>query len=61
MTHPTRTTPPTLAEVVDKISDRDMTEMCLAVNTTLGPDKAWRLAELVTAARKVVEAGRGKP
>jgi hypothetical protein len=56
MTHPTRIPPaqPTLAEVVAKISDRDMTEMCLAINTTLGPQKAWLLAELVTAARKVV-------
>jgi hypothetical protein len=53
MTHPARqpATPP-LADVVAKISDRDMTEMCLAVNTVLGPQKAWLLAELVAAARK---------
>jgi len=57
MTHPTRqpATPP-LAEVIAKISDRDMTEMCLAVNTALGPQKAWLLAELVAAARKASAA-----
>jgi hypothetical protein len=55
MTHPTKNPAvPTLAEVVVKISDRDMTEMCLAVNTILGPSKAWLLAELVQAAKKEV-------
>ena len=57
MTHPTRQpATPQLADVVAKISDRDMTEMCLAVNTTLGPQKAWLLAELVTSARKASAA-----
>jgi hypothetical protein len=55
VTHPTRNPAvPPLAEVLARISDRDMTEMCLAVNTTLGPEKAWRLAELVQAARREV-------
>jgi hypothetical protein len=52
MTHPTRNPhTPDLRDVLAKISDRDMTEMALAVNIALGPQKAWLIAELVAAAR----------
>ena len=60
MTHPTRAPAPSLAEVVAKISDRTMTEMALAVNMNLGPEKAWIIAELVAAARAEVAKNEGK-
>jgi len=65
MTHPTRApgglTP---AEAMARISDREMTEMCLAVNLAMGSAAANRLLDLFAAARRETarrEAGRGGP
>ena len=56
MTHPTRFThPPSLKEAVARISDKDMTHMCLAVNQTFGSAMAGRLMDLIVAARKEVK------
>lgn len=56
MTHPTRvnTGALTVADAMRRISDRDMTEMCLAVNTVLGTAKANKLLDLFGAARKAI-------
>ncbi|MFV0382611.1 hypothetical protein [Paracoccus sp. (in: a-proteobacteria)] len=54
MTHPTRTVTGTLsvADALNRISDQDMTEMCLAVNMAKGQAAANRLLDLFGAARK---------
>lgn len=54
MTHPTRNPPSkiTVAEAMRAITDRDMTEMCLAVNMQMGSAAANRLLELFGAARR---------
>lgn len=53
MTHPTRFThPPSLKEAVARITDADMTHMCLAVNQLFGSAMASRLMDLIAAARK---------
>ena len=53
MTHPTRMDhPPSLKAAVERISDEDMTRMCLAVNQTFGQGMAGRLMDLIVAARK---------
>lgn len=53
MTHPTRFQhPPSLKDAADRISDEDMTRMCLAVNQTFGNAMAGRLMDLIVAARK---------
>ena len=60
-THPTRekTTLP-LSEAVKRISDKDMTEMCLTVNMTFGSAMANKLLDLIGAARREVrERGEG--
>lgn len=55
MTHPTRFEhPPPLKDAVARISDKDMTHMCLAVNQTFGSAMAGRLMDLIAAARKEV-------
>ena len=56
MTHPTRFEhPPSLKDAVARISDKDMTHMCLAVNQTFGSAMAGRLMDLIVAARKEVK------
>ena len=53
MTHPTRMDhPPSLKDAADRISDEDMTRMCLAVNQVFGNAMAGRLMDLIVAARK---------
>ncbi len=53
MTHPTRFEhPPSLKIAVERISDEDMTRMCLAVNQTFGNAMAGRLMDIIVAARK---------
>ncbi len=53
MTHPTRFEhPPSLKIAVERISDEDMTRMCLAVNQVFGNAMAGRLMDLIVAARK---------
>jgi len=56
MTHPTRLPDTTLsvAEAMRRIGDRDMTEMCLAVNSMFGTAKANKLLALFGAARREV-------
>lgn len=60
-THPTRekiTLP--LSEAVKRISDKDMTEMCLTVNRTFGSAMANKLLDLIGAARREArERGEG--
>ncbi len=60
MTHPTRFEhPPSLKVAVERISDGEMTRMCLAVNQLFGSGLAGRLMDLIVAARKEVkEYGR---
>ena len=56
MTHPTRFThPPSLKEAVARITDADMTHMCLAVNQLFGSAMASKLMDLIVAARKEVK------
>lgn len=56
MTHPTRFEhPPSLKVAVERISDDEMTRMCLAVNQTFGSGLAGRLMDLIVAARKEVK------
>lgn len=54
MTHPTR--PPasalTAADAMRRITDREMTEMCLAVNMQMGSAAANKLLDLFGAARR---------
>ena len=59
MTHPTRQldTHMTAAEAMRLISDREMTEMCLAVNSMFGTDRANKLLNLFGAARRELQAG----
>lgn len=53
MTHPTRFAhPPALKVAVERISDDEMTRMCLAVNQVFGQGMAGRLMDLIVAARK---------
>lgn len=54
MTHPTRVphSQITVADAMRAISDREMTEMCLAVNMQMGSAAANRLLELFGAARR---------
>lgn len=55
MTHPTRFEhPPALKVAVERISDDEMTRMCLAVNQAFGSGMAGRLMDLIVAARKAV-------
>lgn len=56
MTHPTRHNTGRLstAEAMRRISDDEMTKMCLAVNTVLGTAAANRLLDLFGAARRDV-------
>ena len=56
MTHPTRFEhPPSLKDAVARISDKDMTHMCLAVNQLFGSAMASKLMDLIVAARKEVK------
>ena len=56
MTHPTRFEhPPSLKVAVARITDVDMTHMCLAVNQLFGSAMASRLMDLIVAARKEVK------
>lgn len=56
MTHPTRMDhPPSLKDAADRISDKDMTHMCLAVNQLFGSAMASKLMDLIVAARKEVK------
>ena len=56
MTHPTRFQhPPSLNDAVARISDKDMTHTCLAVNQLFGSAMASRLMDLIVAARKEVK------
>ena len=56
MTHPTRLEhPPPLKDAVARISDKDMTHMCLAVNQLFGSAMASKLMDLIVAARKEVK------
>ena len=59
MTHPTRHPDIhlTAAEAMRLISDREMTEMCLAVNSMFGTDRANKLLTLFGAARRELQAG----
>lgn len=54
MTHPLRAphSQITVADAMRAISDREMTEMCLAVNMQMGTPAANRLLELFGAARR---------
>lgn len=53
MTHPTRFEhSPSLKDAVSRISDTEMTHMCLAVNQLFGSAMASRLMDLIVAARK---------
>lgn len=56
MTHPTRVNTGQLSvtDAMRRISDRDMTEMCLAVNRAFGSGKATLLLDLFGAARKAI-------
>lgn len=56
MTHPTRFEhPPSLKVAVERISDDEMTRMCLAVNRTYGTAMAGRLMDLIVAALNEVK------
>ena len=56
MTHPTRFEHPVpLSVAVERISDDEMTKMCLAVNQLFGSAMAGRLMDLIVAARKEVK------
>ncbi len=54
MTHPTRQPASTLsvADAMRRITDRQMTEMCLAVNMQMGTAAANKLLDLFGAARR---------
>lgn len=53
MTHPTRAkTGLSVADAMNRITDQEMTEMCLAVNMVKGQAAANRLLDLFGAARK---------
>lgn len=54
MTHPTRARTGNLsvADAIDRITDKEMTEMCLAVNMVKGQTAANRLLDLFGSARK---------
>ena len=57
MTHPTRAkTPMTPAEAMARISDTEMTRMCLCVNQMFGTEQANKLLDLFAAARRPVAA-----
>lgn len=56
MTHPTRFEHPVpLSVAVERISDDEMTKMCLSVNQSFGTGMAGRLMDLICAARKAVK------
>lgn len=60
MTHPTRSPSPlSIADAMRRISDREMTEMCLAVNMQMGTPAANRLLDLFGAARKAQRGDEG--
>ena len=62
MTHPTRFThPPSLKDAVERISDGEMTRMCLAVNQVFGQGMAGRLMDLIVAARREVATPANRP
>jgi|GEM_PF-2716328 len=63
MTHPTRDPASriTVAHAMRCISDREMTEMCLAVNSMFGSDKALLLLDLFSAARREIAKEGAKP
>lgn len=54
--HPTRFDKGTLtvADAMRRISDDEMTKMCLCVNTMFGTGQANKLLDLFGAARKVI-------
>ena len=58
MTHPTRvnTGKMTVADAMRRITDAEMTKMCLAVNVALGTPAANKLLDLFGAARAAVRA-----
>ena len=59
MTHPTRMVGQLpLKDAIDRISDDDMTKMCLAVNQVFGSAMANRLLDLIGSARCEVKAAR---
>lgn len=56
MTHPTRQQViPSLTDAVSKISDEEMTRMCLCVNQLFGNEQSRKLLDLILAARKATE------
>lgn len=57
MTHPTRQPASTLsvADAMRRITDRQMTEMCLAVNMQMGTAAANKLLDLFGAARRAMK------
>lgn len=63
MTHPT--SPPhntlSVAEAMKRISDMEMTRMCLAVNLMFGSGQANRLLDLFGAARVELRRAEGAP
>ena len=61
MTHPTRQPKSTLtvADAMSRISDREMTEMCLAVNMQGGTARANKLLDLFGAARREIARQKG--
>ena len=63
MTHPTRQpeSAMTVADAMSRISDREMTEMCLAVNMQGGSARANKLLDLFGAARREIERQKGTP
>jgi hypothetical protein len=63
VTHPTRDPAIciTVANAMSQISDREMTEMCLAVNSMFGSGRAGRLLDLFSAARREIAKEGAQP
>lgn len=61
MTHPTRNDVGklTVADAMRRISDDEMTKMCLTVNMSLGTASANRLLDLFGSARRDVRIADG--
>lgn len=59
MTHPTKQPKSklTVADAMRRISDKEMTEMCLAVNMAFGTSYASKLLDLFGAARNEMKGG----
>ena len=51
----------TVADAMSRISEREMTEMCLAVNMQGGSARANKLLDLFGAARREIERQKGTP